>query len=624
MSKFVIPSIFTAVDKLSGPVDKMTRSLRGFDEQAKTASARAERSFRKVGQAAGKIAVGAGAMATAVTAPLVVAINDAVKFEDKMADVAKTTGLEGAALDKFGKDILAMSANTRTSIESLQDIAAIGGQMGIANSELLKFTGSVNQFNVALGSDFQGGVEEAARSIAVLRNLFRETRGLDVSDAITKAGSAINAISAKGVSVPELTDFISRIGQLPDAVKPSIQATAALGAVLNKAGITSEIGARGLGDILMTAGQNLPAFAAQIKMTEAATKQLINSSPEQFLMKFASSLKGLKSEQLSVLLKSLKIGDVGAIKVVGALGTATENFAMFQGIANAEFAKGTSLQDEYNKKNETMAAKLAKAKNNFEALSITVGTQLLPILDKIVQKVAPMITSFATFVKEHPGMIKMVAALAGILWLITGIAGLVAGISAIGVAFSAIAGFLASLAPIASVVLLIFKVIGTLITVAVSAVASFGALAIGIFLLLVSVVASFVRNWDKIVDAFKNGGIIAGIKMIGATLLDAVLWPLQKIIEMIAYVLPDKFGGDFMSGIAKDIEGFRARIGVDTGEEPELVNPQASNREAMAETWRATMGGGINVNVNDPQKRTDWKSNAPGINIKTTSTVGSF
>jgi len=624
MSKFVIPSIFTAVDKLSGPVDKMTRSLRGFDEQAKTASARAERSFRKVGQAAGQIAVGAGAMATAVTAPLVVAINDAVKFEDKMADVAKTTGLEGAALDKFGKDILAMSANTRTSIESLQDIAAIGGQMGIANSELLKFTGSVNQFNVALGSDFQGGVEEAARAIAVLRNLFRETRGLDVSDAITKAGSAINAISAKGVSVPELTDFISRIGQLPDAVKPSIQATAALGAVLNKAGITSEIGARGLGDILMTAGQNLPAFAAQIKMTEAATKQLINSSPEQFLMKFASSLKGLKSEQLSVLLKSLKIGDVGAIKVVGALGTATENFAMFQSIANAEFAKGTSLQDEYNKKNETMAAKIAKARNNFEALSITVGTQLLPILDKIVQKVAPMITSFAQFAKQHPGMIKMVAALAGILWLITGIAGLVAGISAIGVAFSAIAGFLATLAPIASVVLLIFKVIGTLIMMAVSAVASFGAIAIGIFLLLVSVVASFVRNWDKIVDAFKNGGIIAGIKMIGATLLDAVLWPLQKIIEMIAYVLPDKFGGDFMSGIAKDIEGFRARIGVDTGEQPELVNPQASNREAMAETWRATMGGGINVNVNDSQKRTDWKSNAPGINIKTTSTVGSF
>jgi TP901 family phage tail tape measure protein len=598
--------------------------MRGFDEAAKTASARAERSFRKVGQAAGQIAVGAGAMATAVTAPLVMAVNDAIKFEDKMADVAKTTGLEGAALDKFGKDLLGMSANTRTSIESLQDIAAIGGQMGIANAELLKFTGSVNQFSVALGSDFQGGVEEATRSIAVLRNLFRETRGLDVSDAITKAGSAINAISAKGVSVPELTDFISRIGQLPDAVKPSIQATAALGAVLNKAGITSEIGARGLGDILMTAGQNLPAFAAQIKETEAATKRLINSNPEQFLMKFASSLKGLKSEQLSVLLKSLKIGDVGAIKVVGALGTATENFAKFQSIANTEFAKGISLQEEYNKKNETMAAKIAKAKNNFQALSITVGTQLMPILDKIVQKVAPMITSFAEFVKQHPGMIKMVAVLAGILWLITGIAGLVAGISAIGVAFSALAGFLAGLAPIASAVMLIFKVIGTMIVVATSAIASFGAVAIGIFFLLASLVASFVRNWDKIVSAFKNGGIIAGIKMIGATLLDAVLWPLQKIIEMIAYVLPDKFGGDFMSGIAKDIEGFRARIGVDTGEQPELVNPQASNREAMAETWRATMGGGINVNVNDPQKRTEWQSNAPGINIKTTSTVGSF
>lgn len=598
--------------------------MRGFDDAAKTASARAERSFRKVGQAAGNIAVGAGAMATAVSAPLVLAVNDAIKFEDKMADVAKTTGLEGAALDKFGKDLLSMSANTRTSIESLQEIAAIGGQMGIANSELLKFTGSVNQFNVALGSDFAGGVDEASRAIAVLRNLFKETRQLDVSDSITKAGSAINAISAKGVNVPELTDFISRIGQLPDAVKPSIQATAALGAVLNKAGITSEIGARGLGDILMTAGKNLPAFAAQMKMTSKATQELLNNNPEQFLMRFASSLKGLKSEQLSQLLQALKIGDVGAIKVVGALGTATENFAMFQKIANDEFAKGTSLQNEYNKKNETMAAKIAKARNNFQALSITVGTQLLPVLDKIVQKVAPMITSFASFAKQHPGMIKMIAALAGILWLITGIASLVAAVSALGVAFSALGGFLAGLWPVLSGIMLVFKVLGTLILVATQAAAGFFGMAIAPFLLLVSLAASFVRNWSKIVDAFKNGGIVAGIKMIGATLLDAVLWPLQKIIEMIAYVLPDKFGGDFMSGIAKDIEGFRARIGVDTGDQPELVNPQASNREAMAETWRATMGGGIDVNVNDPQKRTDWKSNAPGINIKTTSTLGNF
>lgn len=598
--------------------------MRNFDQQAQTASARAERSFRKVGSVAGKIAVGAGTMATAVTAPLALAVNDAIKFEDKMADVAKTTGLEGAALDKFGKDILGMSSNTRTSIESLQEIAAIGGQMGIAQNELLKFTAATDKFNVALGSDFAGGVEEATKAIAVLKNLFAQTRDLDISDAITKTGSAINALSAKGVSVPELTDFISRIGQLPDAVKPSIQATAALGAVLNKAGITSEIGARGLGDILMTAGKNLPAFAARLKLTTQATGELINNRPEEFLMRFASSLKGLKSEQLSKLLNALKIDDVGAIKVVGALGTATERFAEFQGLANTEFSKATSLLDEYNKKNNTTAAQIEKAKNNFRALSITVGTELLPIIDKIIRKLMPMVKGLANFVKNNPGLVKTAAILAGVLWAITAIAGTVAAISAVGAAFAAIIPALAGIWTFLSPLILAMKVLGTLFVTAFNGLASALGMAVAPFLLLVSIVASFVRNWDQIVKAFTNGGIIAGIKMIGATLLDAILYPIQKIIEAVAWILPDKFGGQFMSDFAKNIEGFRAKIGVDTGEPAALVNPKASEQEAMVTNMRGMMSGNINVNVNDPQKRTDWKTNAPGINIKTTSTIGGF
>jgi hypothetical protein len=54
-----------------------------------------------------------------------------------------------------------------------------------------------------------GGVESASRSISGLKTLFKETRDIKVADAITKTGSAINALSAKGVSVPEVTEFIT-------------------------------------------------------------------------------------------------------------------------------------------------------------------------------------------------------------------------------------------------------------------------------------------------------------------------------------------------------------------------------------------------------------------------------
>ena len=65
---------------------------------------------------------------------------------------------------------------------------------------------------------------------------------------------------------------------------------------------------------------------------------------------------------------------------------------------------------------------------------------------------------------------------------------------------------------------------------------------------------SIKRHWDSIVDGFKNGGILEGLKRIGLTLLDAVLSPIQNLLEMIAeipgidFVLPVDFA---LNGVQK-------------------------------------------------------------------------
>lgn len=405
----VIPTIFTAIDKLSAPVKAMTATMVQFSNRSEEAIARSNRKYRALGESAFAMSKNAAIASAAIIAPLVLAGKEAVKFEDRMADVAKTTGLSGAELNKFGTDLLKLAPKTRTSVEELQKIAEIGGQMGITGADnLLKFTDATNKFSVALGGDFQGGVEDATKSIAGLRNLFKETRDLDISTAITKSGSAINALSAKGVNVPELTDFIARIGQLPDAIKPSIQATAALGGVLNKAGISSEIGARGLGDVLLTASQNLPAFAKQMHLTTAATQELLNSRPEKFLVDFAASLKGMKTSEIGPLLKALKLGDVGSIKVIGALGSATERLAEFQTIANTEFQAGTSLLNEYNTKNNTTAAQMAKLKNTTMALGIQIGQALLPVINSLVSSLAPIITKVTDWISRNKSLTELI------------------------------------------------------------------------------------------------------------------------------------------------------------------------------------------------------------------------
>jgi hypothetical protein len=83
------------------------------------------------------------------------------------------------------------------------------------------------------------------------------------------------------------------------------------------------------------------------------------------------------------------------------------------------------------------------------------------------------------------------------------------------------------------------------------------AVVIGPIGILVSIIQSFRRNWDMIVQAFKDNGILAGIKAIGVTILDSVLMPLQQILSIIAKIT----GADWAINAVKSIESFRSKAG---------------------------------------------------------------
>jgi hypothetical protein len=103
---------------------------------------------------------------------------------------------------------------------------------------------------------------------------------------------------------------------------------------------------------------------------------------------------------------------------------------------------------------------------------------------------------------------------------------------------------------------------------------------------IISLIQSFRRNWDMIGDSFKNGGILAGFKAIGATILDAILMPLQQVFELMSNI-PGL--GDFASKAVSGIEGFRSKLGVETGEtgsqtDTPAVNPEVARQESLQRT----------------------------------------
>ena len=616
-----VPTIFTATDNFTSVVSKMTAGVSNFSKASESA---AQRFSRKMKSASNDMAL-AG---TAIVAPLGIAINSAVKFEDKMADVAKTTGLTTEESDKYGKSILELSKKTRTSISQLQDIGVVAGTIGVAKNELEAFTKAGNEFAIALGSDF-GSTEEAVTQVAKLKNLFKETRGIDIATSMTKAGSAINEVSNMAGSADNINEFMLRIGALPDAMKPTIQQSAALGGFLEDAGLSAEIAAGGFSNLLLVAGKNMSGFAKQMGMTVQSANQLYQTDPTQFALKFSKSLKKLKPRELALTLDELKVGSQESIKVVGALssgydklngstkivnGKLVEQKGLLQ-VSNQAFSEGSSIALEAAKKNGTLAGKLEIAKNNMENLSITIGTQLAPAITKLIEEVQPIIEKFTKWISDNPELTKTIAALGLGLFLLSGVMRAVA--TAIDIA--TFAQWLLNIAmtanPIGAIIAAIVLMIAW-IALVINKWDEWGA-AVALFSgpigWTISLFQSFKRNWDMIVQAFKTDGIIGGLKAIGKTILDALLMPVQQLLELISK-LPGV--GDIAKGAAEKIKALRLEMG--TLEAPETKQAKA--------TANATLNGQVNVNVsakNGVTADTQTKSNG-GIPIRTTSTQGAF
>lgn len=133
--------------------------------------------------------------------------------------------------------------------------------------------------------------------------------------------------------------------------------------------------------------------------------------------------------------------------------------------------------------------------------------------------------------------------------------------------------------------------------------------------ILLSTVMAIKSHWGNITSAFENGGVLAGIKAIGMMLLDVVLYPLQKIIEVLARVTPGAIGRR-LRGAAEMINDFRQgglTIQNQNQAEDRRGFAQASGgfgaspfQPSFASPMSSPLGGGrtfgqLDINVNAPK-----------------------
>ena len=292
-------------------------------------------------------------------------VDELLKISDLMTGVEKTTGLASEQVRELWNEFDEL--NTRTPKQELLNIAQIGGRLGINDKEQIKeFTEEIDKIYVALGDSFQGGLEEVTTKVGKLKNLFEETRNQNYGEALNAIGSALNELGANGSSSEQnITEFATRIGALPAVLKPSIEKTLGLGAAFEESGIDAEVASSGYSRFMSVAGNNIAAFAKQMKLTTKEASELFNTHPEEFFIRFGESMKGLGAEQTAGVLKGLKLNTLEVQKALGTAGDNADRFRSLMNLSGQAMQDGTSIQNEFNKVNENTAAIWEKIKKVF-------------------------------------------------------------------------------------------------------------------------------------------------------------------------------------------------------------------------------------------------------------------
>ena len=289
-------------------------------------------------------------------------VGELLEISDAMTGVEKTSGLAAEKVRELWNDFDEL--DTRTGKKELLDIAQIGGRLGITDKEQLReFTEEIDKIYVALGDSFQGGLEAVTTKVGKLKNLFEETKNQNYGEALNAIGSALNELGANGTASEEnISDFATRIGQLPNSLKPTIAQTLGLGAAFEESGIDAEIASSGYSRFMSVAGTNVEAFAKQMKMSAEEARALFETKPEEFFLRFAQSMKNLGAEGMAEALNSLKLNTLEVKKAVGVAGANADRFREMMSLAGEAMEEGTSIQEEFNKVNNNTAAIWEKIK----------------------------------------------------------------------------------------------------------------------------------------------------------------------------------------------------------------------------------------------------------------------
>lgn len=404
------------ITKLSGDTSDLDRKLSSADQSVAGFAKRTSQKALDITKSVGKIA-GSAALAVAGFS-----LHAAIDFEASFANVKKTVNATDEELAKLRDTIRDMATNPENPLsamenahETLTEIMALGGQLGITTENLASFTETVGAMTVATNL----GAEEAATFLAQFANV----TGID-ADQYRNVGNAIVELGNNmATTEADIAHFAQRIAPLA-TFDFSPEDILGYAAGLSSLGVSAELGGTNLlktvGAITaaVATGEDLQGFADVAGMTATEFKNLHDNDPSAAFDAFIQGLGELDAADQIIQLQELGITSQEQVGLLQRMAGGWDTVEKALTLSNGAFEDSNALMDEATAKADTTQGNINKLKNNLTDLGISIGDKLLPGFNGFVEGLTMLASGNVTAGLDSvmTGVTQMVSDFFGFDW----------------------------------------------------------------------------------------------------------------------------------------------------------------------------------------------------------------
>ena len=384
-----------------------------YNNELRRARENSSTSFGQMGKSATKAAAVVG---TALAGMGALSLKTAMSFETSMAEIDKTVDFASSnGLANMRKELQALTTQIPQTFEELAAVTATGGQLGIAEKDLVRFTEVMAKMGVA----FDIPAQQAADSMAKIANVFQ----IPIAN-IDRLGDAINTLSNNTpATAAQLIDSLQRVGGVAKVFGLSEDATLGLTGALIAMGKPAEVASTAVNSLLTSFSTLDNATKSQLIGFEQLGlniddfSKLVATDGKQAIITYLEAINKLEQSKrigTNALIIGKEFGD-DITMLAGSVEVLENNWAMLGETANTTKDYFGSMDIEFKKISATSANKMKLFKSNIDGVVASVGEAFIPALNDLLLKMTPIVAIVGTWVSANPELIQQITLIGGSL-----------------------------------------------------------------------------------------------------------------------------------------------------------------------------------------------------------------